>query len=113
MLKKILNYISQKDWLMEDPSDPNECRCRHSCCSLEAKYPDLKNHIKSKNHIAALSAKNITTLAKILTCRKSSASSKVEESVAMFSSCHCAIANFYHLICMLESNHSDKKLSMM
>ena len=52
-------------------------------------------------HIATLSARYITPLTNILKYADCSAASKVEESVAMFFSCHCAIANCDHLIDML------------
>ena len=61
-------------------------------------------------YVAALSVKNLTPLTKILRCAMSGAASKVEESVAIFFSFHCTIANCDRLIDMLENSPSDNKV---
>ena len=93
---------------MEVPGNYNKTRCKYCNCELKAKYQDLKNHIKSKKHVAALSVQNITPLTNIFKCTSSSASSKIESSIAMFLSCHCAIANCDHLVDMMKNNISSK-----
>ena len=84
--------------------------CKYCNCELKAKYQDLKNHIKSNKLVAALSARNIIPLTNIFKCTKNNASSKIEGSIAMFLSCHCAIANCDHLVNMLKNNISYNKV---
>ena len=102
--KEWLNDVSLKDWIMQVPGNYNKSRCKYCNCELKAKYQDLKNHIKSKKHVATLCGRNITPLTNIFKCTNNNASSKIEGSIAMFLSCHCAIANCDHLVDMMKNN---------
>ena len=65
---------------------------------FNAKHRNFTNHTESSKRTAALTAKNITPLTKILRCTESNVASKVTK----FISCHCAIKNCDHLIGMLK-----------
>ena len=95
---------------MQVPGNPHKSHCKYCDCDLKAKYEDLKHHISSKKHAERLSGRKVTPLTNIFKCIKQNASSKVEGSIAMFLSCHCAIANCVHLIDMLKNNIGDSKV---
>ena len=108
--KEWFNDTSLKDRIMEIFGNSNKSCCKYCNCKLKAKYQNLKNHIKSNKHAAALSARNITPLTNIFKCTKNNASSKIEGSITMFLSCHCAIANGDHFVDMLKNNISNNKV---
>ena len=94
---------------MEVPEDATKCRCRYCHCVLKAKLQDLKNHVKTKKYVSALSTRNITPVSSIFKCSKSSESAKIEGSLAMFLCCHCAIRNCDHLVDLLKNNVCNNK----
>ena len=55
---------------MQVPGNYNKTKSSDNYCNceLKAKYQDLKNHVKSKKHVAALFARNILPLTNIFEC---------------------------------------------
>ena len=55
---------------MQVPGNYNKTKGSYNYCNceLKAKYQDLKNLVKSKKHVAALFARNISPLTDIFEC---------------------------------------------
>ena len=105
--KEWLKESAFKEWIAPS-DDENKAFCKFCRCSLNAKYQDLKSHALTNKHKRSLPFK-ATPLTSSFIKEKNNDSHVLEESIAMFLSCHSAISNCDHMVDMLKHNISNCK----